>query len=834
MKAKRITAVILAAVMTAIQPLQAVAQYSVTAPMVTAHSMKAESSGWQQAYAEKLKGMITGGSSDNGKMFDIYDVDSDGVPELFVSNGSAHYEGGVVYTYSGGEVNALDLYISDYGTWYVYDDMILCPHTINGSSGSYDSVFRLVGGQAVLDSVQNWNDAVGTDGTPVNVGRKYDLNEENIKSVFSDGGSDDSPSYTWVVEPTIEAEDIIVVDYVDNTYKHSPFNECAYILKNDQYGIILYDGSYIVGPEYPDYKEYALSHGRMQVGSISIVGGDELTFGDNPDPAKGGSTEEYYYSETNKKLFWCFFPPMQNYEIYDHSNNPIESSIGKDYREILACQEAEMSYSGGNYSLKNGSVGTKWGAVDKSGTVIGDFIYDDVMVRDYYFAFSDNDAVAALKTGDKWCYIDSTGKKLTDFSINGVSLLSTGFGKDHSSEMYNAGSLYPFLPTEGFIAVNTDEGAGFIDTKGNTIIAPGTFAETRPVHSGKAWVKDKTTGLWGIIQINNDDIIEPIATFTDWQTAYKYQLHKLVSDGTIVPNTLENGPKFYLYDLNKDDSPELFVSMGDAQFPTYLVYSYSYMNKTLPEQKVSRVSGSFAYCRDQHILRATVINDDTALDQPSNLYYSYVNEGFAEVSEPDDAEFDVISAEKYYFDDQTIDYVIDNWGKPAVTTTTVVTTASTTTVATTTHDPGVIEPLEISFENVFYTKVSDQTYEITANVKNVDQATAKNVKFELLPSSLISISDEDAVKSVGDLGAGEETTETWTVTVDTSSSYATLCGFRAKADNSVKIEQYGKMEFNNRIPGRDNRLIMGKDTWDFLNTDINFNKGYYMTQEWKD
>jgi len=57
-----------------------------------------------------------------------------------------------------------------------------------------------------------------------------------------------------------------------------------------------------------------------------------------------------------------------------------------------------------------------------------------------------------------------------------------------------------YLPSEGYIALNKGQNAGYYNIKGNEIVTVGTFAEARPVHNGLAWVKDKKTGLRGVIK----------------------------------------------------------------------------------------------------------------------------------------------------------------------------------------------------------------------------------------------------------------------------------------------------------------------------------------------
>ncbi len=68
------------------------------------------SSDWNECYKKFLSGLI--GSMDDYSSFSIYDVTGDGVPELFISNGTQHTSPCYLYTYKNGLV-----YIDKCGTY---------------------------------------------------------------------------------------------------------------------------------------------------------------------------------------------------------------------------------------------------------------------------------------------------------------------------------------------------------------------------------------------------------------------------------------------------------------------------------------------------------------------------------------------------------------------------------------------------------------------------------------------------------------------------------------------------------------------------------------------
>lgn len=64
-------------------------------------------------------------------------------------------------------------------------------------------------------------------------------------------------NWQWVLQPTIVAEDIIVIDKkAEGSYRHYATEECAYILQDGKYGVIQYDGTLLIQPEYDSYTPW--------------------------------------------------------------------------------------------------------------------------------------------------------------------------------------------------------------------------------------------------------------------------------------------------------------------------------------------------------------------------------------------------------------------------------------------------------------------------------------------------------------------------------------------------------------------------------------------------
>ena len=173
------------------------------------------------------------------------------------------------------------------------------------------------------------------------------------------------------------------------------------------------------------------------------------------------------------------------------------------------------------------------------------------------------DGVAAFLQDGKWGYLNRAGRQVLPFEYDAVFAYS--YSKD------GAPVMLPFLPSEGYIALNQGGRAGFSDLNGNVVIPVGTFAAARPVCDGQAWVRQQGTGLWGLaalggavtgeapVQQTEQDQTPALTPYhavngEGWQQAYAEVLR---SDGT--GETLQ----FSLCMVDGDDVPELVLHWYD-------------------------------------------------------------------------------------------------------------------------------------------------------------------------------------------------------------------------------------------------------------------------------
>ena len=127
--------------------------------------------GWKSAY----KNIINGLSSSDDMCYNIYDMDNDGVPELFISNGKYHMAGVLIYTYYNNEAVKLGEYAyGSYGTVEIFKDSGQLVSA--DSSQGYTScvVYKKVGNK--LESVFScWNDAAAVESNPT-----YKVNDKEV------------------------------------------------------------------------------------------------------------------------------------------------------------------------------------------------------------------------------------------------------------------------------------------------------------------------------------------------------------------------------------------------------------------------------------------------------------------------------------------------------------------------------------------------------------------------------------------------------------------------------------------------------------------------------
>ena len=212
--------------------------------------------------------------------------------------------------------------------------------------------------------------------------------------------------------------------------------------------------------------------------------------------------------------------------------------------------------------LATGTLNANYGIV-RNRIAMTAMIYED--------ATDFKNGVAALCRNGKWGYLNTAGRQFLPFDYD------ADFACFYDRNGKSGVTYYPYLPSEGSIALNRDGRAGYVALNGEVIAPIGTFAKARPVIGGIAWVKDKQTGLWGTIrmyggtQIPETETAELPAVEVEppeqggqtqnpnpdgWQQAYADILR---SDGT------GESLQFSLCNVDGDGVPELVLHWYDRK-----------------------------------------------------------------------------------------------------------------------------------------------------------------------------------------------------------------------------------------------------------------------------
>lgn len=173
---------------------------------------------WQQLYAEELNNYINSHDYVNGAMFDLLDLDSDGIPELIISAGECHMCTCDIYGVKNGDLNLICKGISEWGTFTAYKDGVICAtwtpsgpgqkitstQFIKISNGSSEVLYDLTAegfppdyDKYTINGAEvsaNEHDEVKMqyitqEPLQYSVGRKYTLDEGTINSVLLSSGT---------------------------------------------------------------------------------------------------------------------------------------------------------------------------------------------------------------------------------------------------------------------------------------------------------------------------------------------------------------------------------------------------------------------------------------------------------------------------------------------------------------------------------------------------------------------------------------------------------------------------------------------------------------------
>lgn len=327
-------------------------------------------------------------------------------------------------------------------------------------------------------------------------------------SYTADSNSEQKQAYRWLIEPTINADNIISFDgsQVDpNNEKNTAYANYSVIRQNGKYGIIDYSGNMVVPAEYDDY--YTCWCGEVTLFNIINEKNDEYEY-----CSIDSSNQVVYYAAEHHDSSPRYYWNSNEEKIYvkDADEEQGEEYTGK--KAVVVC-EADVKKSD-NVFYDISPVGEPLYGLAKKDKLILDMQYTDFYAPAYKGAGLT--CIAFENDDGKWGYVGSDGKTIIDFKCDGD--MSAYCGKVIDDEM----AVHPYLFTDDYLPVSIDSSYGYYDIDGNCIVKPGEFDQARPAHNGKAWVMK--SGKWGVIAFGDapveEDSSEEETTTTTTTTSY--------------------------------------------------------------------------------------------------------------------------------------------------------------------------------------------------------------------------------------------------------------------------------------------------------------------------
>lgn len=317
-----------------------------------------------------------------------------------------------------------------------------------------------------------------------------DLYEKNEDSVLSSSEAQSKQEdYEWVLEPNIDADDIIVMDMESKLYENY-----AIIEKDNKFGIISTNGEMASDLEYDYYYGCITNEGEYILRKNSSDTGESFTFKNGKIQINvsrhghDGFSRFLFYKDRdrNQVYFTNAYGSGCQYEIGKMQWDNIK---GECYPLEEVCNiNVGQEYDYG-IIYKWDKTGN-WGIVSDNGDIVEQCIYDMGCV-------SKN--LVMMKKDEEWAYFKRDGQKIID------NIALDTYKNDNYMDISNDidklnNNFFPFNDVNGIIAVNTKNNGGiFYNMEGTSITENNEFEEVRPAINNIAWVKkDKK---WGVIKI---------------------------------------------------------------------------------------------------------------------------------------------------------------------------------------------------------------------------------------------------------------------------------------------------------------------------------------------
>lgn len=362
-----------------------------------------------------------------------------------------------------------------------------------------------------------------------------------IKSMSVKGVSEEEiktkslADWKWIVEPSVEADDIQPVTYLNyacdkngsyfNTAGLQVYDKVSIIHKNGKVGLISYTGMNISNIEFS---------------GISYVDRDEKYY--KLEGEKYAIIQKHFEVEkVNIEEDFHFLGGQESYLIWVAELNALfdgqrpEYKAKVKYNDVIAASYVSKIKKTSEYdfeAIEDGSY-----ILINNGSPVNNQIYEDAGVY--------SDEVIPLKLNGKWGYLDEKGSQVLPFEF------------DSCYENIYCGSV-AYNASNGFIVVKKESQYAIYDLEGKLVIDYGTFEAIRPVYEGMAWVKQD--GKWGVIGLTQDvqgiSVVAPKKTITKIEATVSEKSGARLRSGPgtdyDVIGMLSNNKKITICGITKD------------------------------------------------------------------------------------------------------------------------------------------------------------------------------------------------------------------------------------------------------------------------------------------
>lgn len=370
--------------------------------------------------------------------------------------------------------------------------------------------------------------------------KKKKVNEKRAEKISSE-------NYTWIVNPTIKADDIYYVrdtDYFEksqNGIMRQFSSPCAVVELDGKLSLIDMEGNLKADYKFDSVWDY---YGKYMLHSIKPASEEEL-------PSDYSRDDEWSLYEMNSNgeleiaeglgggdpgVYGYYWLNGLHYVDENSSYDWMKMDMPK---QAIPVQKAEQLYD------ENKADNNEWWdqlsgkyAICKNSQLVSDFIYDE--------CGSEAGGLLAVSQNGKWGYVNESGEIVIPIEFDASWKLEVG---EITDTLKRTTKEYCYAADEGYIPLVKEGIWELRDMQNNQIILPGVFEEIRPLYKGKCWVKKD--GKWGVIQIYNavtENTDQTTETEEDNEIFTEEQIQK-IRKSLSIPDTAmvthELGTPFY-------------------------------------------------------------------------------------------------------------------------------------------------------------------------------------------------------------------------------------------------------------------------------------------------